>query len=187
MTPPRPRCCTDAVLTHPDGSLFISYDGNGCMKNNAASVGVACAFVRHIHLGPQGAETIVVNNLTAPKQMAFDPEGRLHIVEEWQERILRWDPATGATDIVLHNSEYAASGPIEGIAIAQRTGDMYFSEYGVFGNEAPDPHGRGVYAGVPLKSGAVWVKRRASGTIELVARGFWRTRGLALDEARGVL
>ena len=31
--------------------------------------------------------------------------------------------------------------------------------------EAPDPHGRGVYAGVPLKSGAVWVKRRASGTI----------------------
>ena len=177
---------TYAVLAHTDGSLFVSYDGNGCMKNNPASVGAACAFVRQIHLGPTGAEKIVVQNLTSPKQMALDTQGRLYVVEEWEERIVRWDPRTGTTLIVLQNSEYAASGPIEGIAIST-SGDLFFSEYGVFGNEVDDPRGNGRVAGVPLKSGAVWVKRQASGTVELVARGFWRTRGLALDETRGVL
>ena len=56
---------------------------------------------------------------------------------------------------------------------------------GMFGNRVEVANG-GV-SGVPLKSGAVWVKRSASGAIEMVARGFFRTRGLALDEPRGYL
>ena len=64
-----------------DKSLYLA-DGNGCMANNPASVGASCAFVRRIELGPNGAEKIVVHNLTSPKQMALDPQGRLHVVEE---------------------------------------------------------------------------------------------------------
>ena len=55
----------------------------------------------------------------------------------------------------------------------------------MFGNRVEVANG-GV-SGVPLKSGAVWVKRSASGAVEMVARGFFRTRGLALDEPRGYL
>ena len=39
----------------------------------------------------------------------------------------------------------------------------------------------GAVSGVPLKSGAIWVKRAVSGEVVMVARGFWRARGLALD------
>ena len=58
---------------------------------------------------------------------AHEWEGRLHVVEEWPEQVTRWDPATGEQAVVLHNSEYEASGPIEGIAI-NSAGDIYFSE-----------------------------------------------------------
>ena len=195
------------MLAPPDDrSLYLAYDGNGCMANNPASVGASCAFVRRIELGPNGAEKIVVHNLTSPKQMALDAQGRLYVVEEWPEQVTRWDTATGEQAVVLHNSEYEASGPIEGIAI-NSAGDIYFSECkrdpllddvcthasltrkvradGMFGNRVEVANG-GV-SGVPLKSGAVWVKRSASGAIEMVARGFFRTRGLALDEPRGYL
>lgn len=118
-----------SILAPADGSLYLAYDGNGCMPNNPASVGATCAFVRHIELGPDGAEKITARNLTSPKQMALDAQDRLHIVEEWEEQVVRWDPRTGEQTVVLHNSEYAASGPIEGIAISA-AGDIYFSEYG---------------------------------------------------------
>ena len=173
-----------AVLAPADGSLYLAYDGNGCMAGNPASVGAACAFVRHVELGPTGAERIAVHNLTSPKQMALDIQGRLHISEEWPEQVTRWDPRTGEQTVVLRNTEYAASGPIEGIAI-NSAGDIYFSEYGMFGNQAFVADG--AVSGVPIKSGAVWVKRAATGAVEMVARGFWRTRGLALDEKRGFL
>lgn len=55
----------------------------------------------------------------------------------------------------------------------------------MFGNEVQVADG--VVTGVPLKSGAVWVKRVKTGTVEIVVRGFFRTRGLALDEPRGFL
>eukprot|EP01043_Picozoa_sp_COSAG02_P041026 COSAG02_NODE_3368_length_6859_cov_8.648077_3_plen_622_part_00 len=185
-----------AVLAEDDGrSLYLAYDGNGCMPGNPASVGVPCAFVRHVELGPTGAERIAVRNLTTPKQMALDSEGRLYVSEEWPEQIVRWDPSTGEQTVVLHNSEYAASGPLEGLAISSN-GDIYFSSYGEFGNQVNIATGS--VSGVPLKSGAVWVKRGGAmsrtntngggdGAVELVARGFWRTRGLALDEPRGYL
>eukprot|EP01043_Picozoa_sp_COSAG02_P061096 COSAG02_NODE_8131_length_2695_cov_20.340909_1_plen_494_part_00 len=180
-----------AVLAKDDGrSLYLAYDGNGCMSGNPASLGAPCAFVRHVELGPAGAERVAVRNLTTPRQMALDSQGRLYISEEWPEQIVRWNPRTGEQTVVLRNSEYAASGPLEGLAISS-TGDLYFSCYGQFGNQISIATGS--VSGVPLKSGAVWVKRGGAtssgggGAIELMARGFWRTRGLALDEARGYL
>lgn len=173
-----------SVAARPDGGLYLAYDGNGCMAGNPASQGAVCAFVRHIELGPDGTERIVVHNLTSPKQMAQDAQGRLYIVEEWPEQVVRWDPRTGTQTVVLHNSEYESSGPIEGIAISSN-GDIYFSEYGSFGNQVMVANG--AVSGVPIRSGAVWVKRAASGEIVMVARGFWRARGLALDEPRGLI
>ena len=96
-----------SVLAPPDDgrSLYLAYDGNGCMANNPASVGASCALVRRIELGPNGAEKIVVHNLTSPKQMALDPQGRLHVVEEWPEQVTRWDPTTGEQAVVLQERQ----------------------------------------------------------------------------------
>ena len=117
--------------------------------------------------------------------MVLDPTERwLYITEEWPHRIVRWDTRSSShvAEVVVapHETTTGMAGP-EGVAV-HANGDIFWSEYGAFGGNAPDPAGRGHVEGVAVKPGQVMVKRAATGSVELVASGFWRCRGIALHE-----
>ena len=173
-----------AITAAPDDTIFLGVDGNGCMPGNPASQGARCGLVRRI--ATDGSESVVVQNLTSPKQLALDRLGRLYITEEWRRRIVRYDPRPSmptSLQVVVEPNETAT---VEGVAVSSSF-DIFYSEYGVFGGDAKDPAGRGRVEGVALAAGAVKVKRAGSGAVELLAEGFWRCRGLALHESSGVL
>jgi hypothetical protein len=123
---------TFAIAAAPDGgALYLGLDGDGCMPGNPASRAQPCAMVRRI--AADGHERIVLRNLTTPKQMTFDMQGRLYITEEWRRRIVRWDPAHPdlAPEVVVNATDTLAAGqnqlqPVEGVAVATN-GDIYFS------------------------------------------------------------
>ena len=163
------------------GLLFLALDGV-CVPGNCAMPGI----VRKVVLadeatGAIASEAVIASNLTAPRQMAVDALGRVLVVlENSPAGVLRIDPATGETAVVVSPDEAATP---QGVAVAA-SGDIFFSEYGSTA-AAADPAGHGVLAGVAQSAGALRVKRAAGGAVETLATGIWRARGLALDAPSG--
>jgi|GEM_PF-3252693 len=123
-----------------------------------------------LRIAPDGRERFVVTGINRPRQVSLDSQGNLYVVLESENRILRWDRLSGATETVVSSQETSMP---EGVAV-DAEGNIYFSEYGGVGRD-----------GVMVSAGKVRVKQ-PDGTIRLIADGFWRARGLALD-ANGVL
>ncbi len=113
-----------------------------------------------------GAATPLHEKITRPRQLCGDAAGHLYAVLEGGQ-VLRWDRATGAVAEV-----FCAQSPLCGIAVGP-DGSIYVSEYGVF-DVAPEGYSR------PLTPGQVKV-RRPTGEVAVLAKGFWRARGLALQ------
>ena len=119
--------------------------------------------------------------------MVIDVQGKLWVVDEGANAIHRFDqPACdrGGSDCwttVLNSTVDPTMATPQGVAVAPDNGDVFWSEYGVFGAEVDDLQGRGKVAGVALQAGRVKVMRAVSGDISVVANGFWRCRGIALQ------
>ncbi len=118
-----------------------------------------------LRLGADGSSTAIVEKITRPRQLSCDAAGNLYAVLEGGQ-VLRWDRAAGTVVEVMR-----AQSPVCGIAVGP-DGSIYVSEYGVF-ETAPEGYAR------PLTPGQIKVKR-PSGEIAILAKGFWRARGLAL-------
>lgn len=139
----------------PGGELFAGLD--------LGDVGSPGKIVR---LAADGSTPPLHEKITRPRQLCSDAAGNLYAVLEGGQ-VLRWDRATGAVAEV-----FRAQSPLCGIAVGP-DGSIYVSEYGVF-ETAPEGYSR------PLTPGQVKV-RRPGGEVVVLAKGFWRARGLALQ------
>ena len=117
--------------------------------------------------GSDRQEEFVMENITRPRQLTCDPAGNLFVVLEGG-KVFKWDKTNrNVTEIMT------ATPPVSGIAVAS-DGSVYVSEYGVF-DVAPEGYSH------PLAPGQVKV-RKPDGVVSILAKGFWRARGLALHE-----
>jgi hypothetical protein len=171
-------------------ALYLANDGT-CVPGDCTMGGVvrqilfaAPIAARRLEL-EIASERIILRNLTAPRQMVVDTQGRLYLVQEGGvgPAVLRWDPTDGSSTEVVARSEAATP---QGVAVAP-DGDVFFSEYGTMEAPVEDPSGHGSMAGVASTPGRVKVKRAANGLVSVVASGLWRCRGIALDAVRGQL
>lgn len=119
-----------------------------------------------LRIAPNGAQSYVVTGITRPRQLATDASGNVYYATESPSEISEWNASTGVVSVLASNLPY----PAEGVAVAS-DGTVYFSEYG-------DPSA-GDYGVVE--------KIAPNGAITDIASGFWRCRGLALDENNGYL
>ena len=140
------------IATDSSGNIFYAQDSN-------TGTGVV------IKRTATGSESTLFSGLTRPRQLATDSSGNLYVVLEGGA-LLKWTKSSGTTSTLVG---YGSMPPTpEGVAVAP-DGRIYFSTYG-----------KGGGAGTFLTQGAVWV-RSTSGVISLVAGGFARARGLALQ------
>lgn len=145
------------IAADHEGNVFVALDsdiGNGGI----------------LRIEPNGRERFVVTGINRPRQVSCDPHGNVYIVLESENRILRWNRASGETETLVTPDQTRMP---QGV-VADEAGNIYFSEYGIVG------HG-----GVKLAPGRVRM-RTADGTFREIAGGFWRARGMARD-AQGML
>jgi sugar lactone lactonase YvrE len=119
-----------------------------------------------LRIGADGTEAHIIEGVTRPRQLACDVAGNLFVALEGG-KILKWDHATGMSTELM-----SAQPPVNGIAIGS-DGSLYVSEYATF-EQMPEGYSR------PKSPGVVKV-RRPDGTISVLASGFWRARGIALN------
>ena len=143
------------IAAGADGELFVAQDLGD--TGNPGKI---------LRLFADGRETPVVEQITRPRQLDCDAEGNLWAVLEGG-RVIRWLRATGVVEDVL-----TAMSPVSGVAVG-KDGSVYVSEYGQF-DVAPEGYSR------PVAPGRVKV-RRPDGAETVLATGFWRARGLAID------
>jgi sugar lactone lactonase YvrE len=119
-----------------------------------------------LRISQDGTDHDVVLGITRPRQMTCDRNGNLFVALEGG-RVLRWDRTTQRTTELM-----TARTPVGGIAVGP-DGSVYVSEYGQF-RHMPEGYSR------PEEPGVVKV-RRPDGTVHVLAEGFWRARGIALQ------
>ncbi len=119
-----------------------------------------------LRIGADGTEAHIIEGITRPRQLACDVAGNLFVALEGG-KILKWDHATGTTSEIM-----SAQPPVNGIAVGP-DGSVYVSEYANF-KHMDEGYSR------PESPGVVKV-RRPDGTINVLAGGFWRARGIALS------
>jgi len=122
-----------------------------------------------LRIAANGTEAHIIEGITRPRQLACDGTGNLFVALEGG-KILKWDHATGTTTELM-----SARPPVNGIAIGPDS-SVYVSEYATFKHMA-EGYSR------PESPGVVKV-RRPDGTINVLASGFWRARGIALSGAQ---
>lgn len=118
-----------------------------------------------MRISADGREEFVMENVTRPRQLTCDSAGNLFAVMEGG-KVLKWTKSDQVVTEVMR-----ALSPVSGIGVGS-DGSVYVSEYGVF-DVAPEGHSR------PSGAGQIKVKR-PNGEISVLARGFWRARGMAL-------
>ena len=142
------------LATGTDGDVFVGLDLGD--TGNPGKV---------MRIGADGREEFVMENVTRPRQLTCDSVGNLFAVMEGG-KILKWTKSDHVVTEVM-----SALSPVSGIAVGA-DGSVYVSEYGVF-DVAPEGYSR------PSIAGQVKVKR-PNGEISILAKGFWRARGLVL-------
>lgn len=112
-----------------------------------------------------GAIREIITGITRPRQVACDRAGNAYVICESGSRysltpsLLKWDRITGKVSVVINGLRTP-----EGVAIAD-DGTIFINEYGTL----PDARAGRVLA------------RDPRGKVKVLARGFWRARGLALQ------
>ena len=161
------------IAADHNGSVYVGVDG-----------GAGGGAILRLHR--DGTEHFVVEGVRGLRQLTYAyaapdaPAGALYFVEE-AGGVSKWEPGRDAVTPVLRGRALP-----QGVAVAA-SGDVYFSEYGAMAPPVADAAQNGTLEGVARRPGAVFVLRRGARDPTRLATGLWRCRGLALDEAGGVL
>lgn len=131
------------------GNVFVGLDSD----NNTGGI---------LRIARDGTTSLIVTNLTRPRQLTCDSAGNLYFVLEAGREIRKWNHVNHEVETVFSGLKIP-----QGVAVGP-DGSIYFSEYGSMGPR-----------GIALEPGSLNVLR-PSGSVEKVAEGFWRARGIAI-------
>ncbi len=162
----KPNGQTEVVAQGIAGAYGITTD-----NNNNLFVGLDLGDVGNpgkiLRIAPDGGQSVVVTNITRPRQLAVDAAGNVYFATESPPRIQRWNRAAGTVDILGRDN--IAVNP-EGVAVAS-DGTVYFNTYG-------NPE-----VGIAGTLQRISTNGTVSVLMSDLATG--RGRGIALDEASG--
>lgn len=177
----------DSPALGADGSVYLTYSGS---RGQQAPVAV-------YRVRPGGPREIFSTGITNPTSLAFDPAGRLHVSSRFDGAVSRLD-ADGASEVMASDLGIACGIAFDGsgtLYVGDRSGTVFrIAPGGETSSAATLPASvaafhlamapDGLYITGPTLGPRDCVYRLVpGGTPEVVAEGFGRPQGLAVDRA----